>query len=288
MRRRIADISAGPPADTIHVPTTPMQCAFTRSAGSRPNPYRPVSRRTGDEGCRGRYRAVPYPRRVPIEYACGAPRLGREHTQSRVAMSSKHAGLLCTKDHTPGSADREMVVEHVDALDICPMTFYPADQRVRHSLCLVIPQQPSPHQHRRRCESNLHARRDRPGRPSLLPRSMDLPSRCLPQQLQQPPRRHRYLLQHPLTRPRSSVRSRPKPRSTSHFARTHLGQFPPHRNQLLPLRPDSSPVAHGGGVMHCRRRGEVAQVVEIVWDGLVVLERFQSFLQQVERFLGFP
>jgi hypothetical protein len=34
-----------------------------------------------------------------------------------------------------------------------------------------------------------------------------------------------------------------------------------------------------------RRRGEVREVVEIVWDRLVVLERLEPFLKEVEGFL---
>jgi hypothetical protein len=32
---------------------------------------------------------------------------------------------------------------------------------------------------------------------------------------------------------------------------------------------------------------EVRQVVEIIWDRLVVLQRFETFLEQIERLLRF-
>lgn len=39
--------------------------------------------------------------------------------------------------------------------------------------------------------------------------------------------------------------------------------------------------------MDRRRRGEVCEVVEIVWDRLIVLERLDPLLKEVEGFLRF-
>jgi hypothetical protein len=67
--------------------------------------------------------------------------------------------------------------------------------------------------------------------------------------------------------------------------RRSVSQLLPHRHELFPFRPDSAPVLQTRRVVNRPRRGEVAEVVKVIRDRLVVLERLESLLQEVEGFL---
>lgn len=53
-----------------------------------------------------------------------------------------------------------------------------------------------------------------------------------------------------------------------------LHHLSPRTDQLLPLQSFSTPILEAGSVMYCPGRSEVGEIVEIIWDRLIMFERF--------------